>query len=156
MRFVWDPIIVAFLVTRLALTRLPLDPPHRPYRLQARDESAQQPRFRRRFSRRRGGDAYRREIWSRSRPDGGIFNGSTGGNNTIEVKLKQFIISKTFNAGFPLSSMAKDVRCRRACSRHRSTDAACRLVREAVRRCAGNARRTRPTTPNSVAISMKA
>ncbi len=110
MRSVWDPIIVAFLVTRLALTRLPLDPPHRPYRLQARDESAQQPRFRRRFSRRRGGDAYRREIWSRSRPDGSIFNASTGGNNTIEVKLKQFIISKTFNAGFPLSLMAKDVR----------------------------------------------
>jgi 3-hydroxyisobutyrate dehydrogenase len=38
-----------------------------------------------------------------------IFNASTGRNNTIEVKLKQFIISKTFNTGFPLSLMAKDV-----------------------------------------------
>lgn len=39
-----------------------------------------------------------------------IFNASTGRNNTTEVKLKQFIISKTFNAGFPLRLMAKDVR----------------------------------------------
>jgi 3-hydroxyisobutyrate dehydrogenase len=39
-----------------------------------------------------------------------IFNASTGRNNTTEVKLKQFIISKAFNAGFPLKLMAKDVR----------------------------------------------
>jgi 3-hydroxyisobutyrate dehydrogenase len=39
-----------------------------------------------------------------------IFNVSTGRNNTTEVKLKQFIISKAFNAGFPLRLMAKDVR----------------------------------------------
>ncbi len=39
-----------------------------------------------------------------------ILNASTGRNNTTEVKLKQFIISKTFNAGFPLRLMAKDVR----------------------------------------------
>jgi 3-hydroxyisobutyrate dehydrogenase len=39
-----------------------------------------------------------------------IFNASTGRNNTTEVKLKQFIISKSFDAGFPLRLMAKDVR----------------------------------------------
>jgi 3-hydroxyisobutyrate dehydrogenase len=39
-----------------------------------------------------------------------ILNASTGRNNTTEVKLKQFIISKAFNAGFPLKLMAKDVR----------------------------------------------
>ena len=37
-------------------------------------------------------------------------NASTGRNNTTEVKLKQFIISRTFGAGFPLKLMAKDVR----------------------------------------------
>ncbi|MGH6976493.1 MAG: NAD-binding protein, partial [Stellaceae bacterium] len=31
-------------------------------------------------------------------------------NNTTEVKLKQFILSETFDAGFPLRLMAKDVR----------------------------------------------
>lgn len=39
-----------------------------------------------------------------------ILNASTGRNNTTEVKLKQFIISGKFNAGFPLRLMAKDVR----------------------------------------------
>jgi 3-hydroxyisobutyrate dehydrogenase len=39
-----------------------------------------------------------------------ILNASTGRNNTTEVKLKQFIISEKFNAGFPLALMAKDVR----------------------------------------------
>ena len=39
-----------------------------------------------------------------------ILNASTGRNNTTEVKLKQFILSKAFNAGFPLRLMAKDVR----------------------------------------------
>jgi 3-hydroxyisobutyrate dehydrogenase len=38
-----------------------------------------------------------------------ILNVSTGRNNTTEVKLKQFIISGTYNAGFPLKLMAKDV-----------------------------------------------
>jgi 3-hydroxyisobutyrate dehydrogenase len=38
-----------------------------------------------------------------------ILNVSTGRNNTTEVKLKQFIISETYNAGFPLKLMAKDV-----------------------------------------------
>jgi 3-hydroxyisobutyrate dehydrogenase len=46
-----------------------------------------------------------------------IFNASTGRNNTTEVKLKQFIISKTFNAGFPLRLMAKDVRTADALAR---------------------------------------
>jgi 3-hydroxyisobutyrate dehydrogenase len=39
-----------------------------------------------------------------------ILNASTGRNNTTEVKLKPFIISKAFNAGFPMKLMAKDVR----------------------------------------------
>jgi 3-hydroxyisobutyrate dehydrogenase len=38
-----------------------------------------------------------------------IFNVSTGRNNTTELKLKRFIISQTFAAGFPLRLMAKDV-----------------------------------------------
>jgi 3-hydroxyisobutyrate dehydrogenase len=38
-----------------------------------------------------------------------ILNVSTGRNNTTEVKLKQFIISESYNAGFPLKLMAKDV-----------------------------------------------
>jgi len=39
-----------------------------------------------------------------------ILNVSSGKNNTTELKLKQFIISEAFNAGFPLRLMAKDVR----------------------------------------------
>jgi 3-hydroxyisobutyrate dehydrogenase len=39
-----------------------------------------------------------------------ILNVSSGKNNTTEVKLKQYMISQTFNAGFPLRLMAKDVR----------------------------------------------
>jgi 3-hydroxyisobutyrate dehydrogenase len=39
-----------------------------------------------------------------------ILNASSGKNNTTEVKLKQYMISQTFNAGFPLRLMAKDVR----------------------------------------------
>ena len=35
---------------------------------------------------------------------------SSGKNNTTELKLKQFIISGTFDDGFPLRLMAKDVR----------------------------------------------
>jgi 3-hydroxyisobutyrate dehydrogenase len=39
-----------------------------------------------------------------------ILNVSSGKNNTTELKLKQFIISQTFDDGFPLRLMAKDVR----------------------------------------------
>jgi 3-hydroxyisobutyrate dehydrogenase len=39
-----------------------------------------------------------------------ILNVCSGKNNTTEVKLKQYMISQTFNAGFPLRLMAKDVR----------------------------------------------
>ncbi len=39
-----------------------------------------------------------------------ILNVSSGKNNTTELKLKQYIISQSFNAGFPLRLMAKDVR----------------------------------------------
>lgn len=39
-----------------------------------------------------------------------ILNASSGRNNTTEVKLKQFILSEKFDAGFPLRLMAKDVR----------------------------------------------
>jgi len=39
-----------------------------------------------------------------------ILNASTGRNNTTEVKLRQFILSKSFDSGFPLRLMAKDVR----------------------------------------------
>jgi 3-hydroxyisobutyrate dehydrogenase len=38
-----------------------------------------------------------------------ILNVSSGRNNTTELKLKQFIISETFDDGFPLRLMAKDV-----------------------------------------------
>jgi 3-hydroxyisobutyrate dehydrogenase len=39
-----------------------------------------------------------------------ILNASTGRNNTTEVKLRQFILSQSFDSGFPLRLMAKDVR----------------------------------------------
>jgi 3-hydroxyisobutyrate dehydrogenase len=39
-----------------------------------------------------------------------ILNVSSGKNNTTELKLKQFIIAETFDDGFPLRLMAKDVR----------------------------------------------
>ncbi len=39
-----------------------------------------------------------------------ILNESTGRNNATDVKLKQFVISRSFNSGFPLRLMAKDVR----------------------------------------------
>jgi 3-hydroxyisobutyrate dehydrogenase len=39
-----------------------------------------------------------------------VLNASSGKNNTTELKLKQFIISETFEDGFPLRLMAKDVR----------------------------------------------
>ena len=38
-----------------------------------------------------------------------VINGSTGRNNTTEVKLEPYIISRRYNSGFLLSLMAKDV-----------------------------------------------
>ena len=38
-----------------------------------------------------------------------VINGSTGKNNTTEVKLEQFIISRSYASGFSLQLMAKDV-----------------------------------------------
>ena len=38
-----------------------------------------------------------------------IINGATGKNNTTEVKLEKFIVSKKYNAGFTLDLMIKDV-----------------------------------------------
>ncbi len=38
-----------------------------------------------------------------------VINGSTGRNNTTEVKLRPFIITREYNSGFLLSLMAKDV-----------------------------------------------
>ena len=38
-----------------------------------------------------------------------VINGSTGRNNTTEVKLEPFIISRSYNSGFSLQLMAKDV-----------------------------------------------
>ncbi len=39
-----------------------------------------------------------------------VLNASTGRNKSTENKLKQFIISGTFNSGFSLALMAKDIR----------------------------------------------
>lgn len=38
-----------------------------------------------------------------------VINGSTGRNNTTEVKLEKFILNEAFNSGFALQLMAKDV-----------------------------------------------
>ena len=38
-----------------------------------------------------------------------VINGSTGRNNTTEVKLEPFIISRSYDSGFSLQLMAKDV-----------------------------------------------
>ena len=38
-----------------------------------------------------------------------VINGSTGRNNTTEVKLEKFILNQAFNSGFALQLMAKDV-----------------------------------------------
>ncbi len=38
-----------------------------------------------------------------------VINGSTGRNNTTEVKLEPFIISRSYTSGFSLQLMAKDV-----------------------------------------------
>ena len=39
-----------------------------------------------------------------------ILNASSGRSNTSEVKMKQFVLSETFNSGFALGLMAKDIR----------------------------------------------
>jgi 3-hydroxyisobutyrate dehydrogenase len=39
-----------------------------------------------------------------------VLNASTGRNNSTENKLKQFVIPATFNTGFSLALMAKDIR----------------------------------------------
>jgi 3-hydroxyisobutyrate dehydrogenase len=39
-----------------------------------------------------------------------ILNASTGRNNSTEVKLKQFVLSRSFASGFGLGLMAKDLR----------------------------------------------
>ena len=39
-----------------------------------------------------------------------VLNASSGRNNTTENKLKQFVIPETFNSGFSLALMAKDIR----------------------------------------------
>lgn len=38
-----------------------------------------------------------------------VINGSTGRNNTTEVKLETFVLNEAFNSGFALNLMAKDV-----------------------------------------------
>jgi 3-hydroxyisobutyrate dehydrogenase len=38
-----------------------------------------------------------------------ILNASSGKSNTSEIKMKQFILSETFNSGFALGLMAKDI-----------------------------------------------
>ena len=38
-----------------------------------------------------------------------IINGATGKNNTTEVKLEKFVVSKKYNSGFALNLMIKDV-----------------------------------------------
>ena len=38
-----------------------------------------------------------------------VINSSTGRNNTTEVKLEKFVLPATFNSGFALHLMAKDV-----------------------------------------------
>ena len=38
-----------------------------------------------------------------------IINASTGRNNTTEVKIDKFVIPKTYDSGFALNLMAKDV-----------------------------------------------
>jgi len=39
-----------------------------------------------------------------------ILNASSGRSNTSELKMKQFVLSETFNSGFALGLMAKDIR----------------------------------------------
>ncbi|MQB07967.1 NAD(P)-dependent oxidoreductase [Agrobacterium tumefaciens] len=39
-----------------------------------------------------------------------ILNASSGRSNTSEIKMKQFVLSETFNSGFALGLMAKDIR----------------------------------------------
>ncbi|KAB2847603.1 MAG: NAD(P)-dependent oxidoreductase [Hyphomicrobiaceae bacterium] len=46
-----------------------------------------------------------------------VLNAATGKNNTTENKLTQYMIPRTFNAGFALDLMAKDVAMARALAR---------------------------------------
>ena len=39
-----------------------------------------------------------------------VFNSSTGKSNATEVKGRQFVVSRTFAAGFSMALMAKDLR----------------------------------------------
>jgi 3-hydroxyisobutyrate dehydrogenase len=47
-----------------------------------------------------------------------VLNASTGRNNSTEVKLKPFVISKAYNSGFSLALMAKDLRTADDLARH--------------------------------------
>jgi 3-hydroxyisobutyrate dehydrogenase len=51
-----------------------------------------------------------------------VFNSSTGRNNSTENKIEQFVLSGTFDSGFGLALMAKDVRT--ALELARNTDTA--------------------------------
>ena len=51
-----------------------------------------------------------------------IINGATGKNNTTEVKLDKFVISKKFNSGFALDLMVKDVSIANSLIRDLSSD----------------------------------
>ena len=47
-----------------------------------------------------------------------VLNASTGRNNSTEVKLKPFVISKTYGSGFSMRLMAKDLRTADDLARH--------------------------------------
>ncbi|WP_342636474.1 NAD-binding protein [Methylobacterium nonmethylotrophicum] len=52
-----------------------------------------------------------------------ILNVSTGRNNSTEVKLKPFVIPKTYASGFSLALMAKDLRTADELARHEGVPA---------------------------------
>jgi 3-hydroxyisobutyrate dehydrogenase len=52
-----------------------------------------------------------------------VLNGSTGKNNSTEVKAKQFILSGTFASGFSLALMAKDLATAADLAEHLGIDA---------------------------------
>ncbi len=47
-----------------------------------------------------------------------VLNASTGRNNSTDVKMKQFVISRSFAAGFSMGLMAKDLRTAADLARH--------------------------------------
>lgn len=47
-----------------------------------------------------------------------VLNVSTGRNNSTDVKMKPFVISETYNSGFSLALMAKDLRIAADLARH--------------------------------------